>query len=127
MARHNELGKIGEMVAARYLFQRGYTLLKSDYRVGHKDIDLIVAKDGTTVFVEVKTRSSDKYGEPEESVDNEKIKNLLAAASAYIRRYRLDGPFRFDIISIVGTEEPFKITHFPDAFNAVSLSYYRRY
>lgn len=127
MARHNELGKLGEQVAARYLYQHGYRILDVDYKVGHKDIDIVAFKDGTTVFVEVKTRRSDQYGLPEEAVDDRKIRNLIIAGNAYMRRKWVNGPVRFDVISIIGTEEPFKITHFEGAFNPLSLSYFRRY
>lgn len=121
MAQHNELGKIGEQIAARYLYQQGYTMLEKDYRVGHKDIDIIACKDGVVVFVEVKTRSSDRFGSPEEAVDKTKVRNLLSAANAYIRRKHITSPVRFDVIGVVGTEEPFQITHFAGAFNPLSL------
>ena len=121
MARHNEIGRIGEMVAARYLIQQGYSLLETDYRVGHKDIDIVAFKDGVTVFVEVKTRSSDRFGAPEEAVDDEKIRFLLSAANAYIRRKGVMGPIRFDVIAVVGAEEPFSITHFTNIVNELGV------
>lgn len=114
MAHHNELGKMGEMVAARYLIQHGYFLLHTDYRVGHKDIDIVAFKDGVTVFVEVKTRSSDRFGSPAEAVDDKKIRFLVSAGHAYIRRFNVLGPVRFDVIAIVGNAEPFQITHITD-------------
>ena len=121
MARHNEIGRIGEMVAARYPIQQGYSLLETDYRVGHKDIDIVAFKDGVTVFVEVKTRSSDRFGAPEEAVDDEKIRFLLSAANAYIRRKGVMGPIRFDVIAVVGAEEPFSITHFTNIVNELGV------
>ena len=121
MARHNEIGRIGEMVAARYLIQQGYSLLETDYRVGHKDIDIVAFKDGVTVFVEVKTRSSDRFGAPEEAVDDEKIRFLLSAANAYIRRKGVMGPIRFDVIAVVGAEEPFSITHFTNIVSELGV------
>lgn len=121
MADHNEIGRIGEMVAARYLIQQGYSLLETDYRVGHKDIDIVARKDGVTVFVEVKTRSSDRFGTPEEAVDREKIRFLLSAANVYIQQKGVMGPIRFDVIAVVGSEEPFSITHFTDVINPLSV------
>ena len=120
MAQHNELGKRGEQAAARYLLMHGYTLLAHDWRLGHKDLDLVVQKDGVTVFVEVKTRATDDFGAPEEAVDHEKICNIISAAQAYVRRNNIIGPVRFDVISVVGTQEPYSITHFTDAFNSHS-------
>ena len=125
MAQHNELGKKGEHVAARHLLQSGYSIRHTDYRVGHKDIDIVAFKDGTTVFVEVKSRSSDLFGEPEEAVDNAKIRNLISAANAYIARHKVSGKVRFDVITVVGTEEPYKVIHFENAFDPLSVSPYR--
>ena len=109
------------MVAVRHLIQQGYSLLESDYRVGHKDIDIVAFKDGVTVFVEVKTRSSERFGSPEEAVDDEKIGFLVSAANAYIQRKGVMGPIRFDVIAVVGTEEPFNITHFTNVINPLSV------
>ena len=121
MALHNEIGRIGEMVAARHLIQHGYSLLHTDYRVGHKDIDIVAFKDGITVFVEVKTRSTDRFGSPEEAVDDEKMRFLLSAANAYIKREGVMGPVRFDVIAVVGTAEPFSITHFTNVIDTLRI------
>ncbi len=121
MAKHNELGRLGEKIAARHLLLDGYSVLASDWHFGHKDLDLVCAKDGITVFVEVKTRASDAFGDPEEAVDDTKMRNLVSAANSYIRRNKVLGPVRFDVVSVVGTEEPFKVTHTPDAFNPYSF------
>lgn len=127
MALHNDLGKLGELVAARHLIMQGYSILSRDYRVGHKDIDIVASKDGTVVFVEVKTRQSNNFGEPEEAVTDEKIRNLISAANAYVQRYNVIGPIRFDVISLVGTEEPFEIKHIEGAFDPLSLSNYKKW
>lgn len=121
MAQHNELGKLGEKLAARYLLYHGYTILASDWHYGHKDLDLVCAKDGVTVFVEVKTRATDNYGSPAEAVDARKIRNLIQSAQSYMVRHNIDGRIRFDVVTVVGTAEPFQITHLPDAFNPYSL------
>lgn len=125
MAQHNELGKLGEQIAARYLLTHGYTLLAHDWHFGHKDLDLVVQKDGVTVFVEVKTRSTGDFGSPEEAVDHQKIRNIISAAQSYVRRNNIIGPIRFDVIAVVGTQEPYTITHFTDAFNPHSQQWWR--
>lgn len=125
MAEHNDLGKLGEKVAARHLMLQGYSILAMDWRQGHKDLDLVAMKDGTTVFVEVKTRANDDLSKPEEAVDEQKMRNLIAAAQAYMTRNGVEGPVRFDVIAIVGTKEPFKITHFENAFDSHSLTLFR--
>lgn len=126
MSSHNELGKTGELIAARHLIGLGYVILASDYRVGHRDIDIVAAKDGTTVFVEVKTRATDKFGNPEEAVTDVKMRNIVYAANKYIWQHNVRGPVRFDVISVVGTSEPYRIKHFLDAFNPYSLQYSHR-
>ena len=78
MARHNELGKIGEDYAAEFLEHAGYGIIERDWRQGHRDLDIVArTPDGTTVvFIEVKTRSSDVVMHPDEAVDVRKIRNL---------------------------------------------------
>ena len=68
------------------------------------------------VFVEVKTRHATMFGMPEDAVDNRKIRRIVAAADAYLRRYAIDLPVRFDIITIVGSKPPYHIEHIEEAF-----------
>jgi len=114
-----EIGNEGEELAAAYLESKGYTILDRNYHFEHAEVD-IVAYDNETyiVFAEVKKRSSNKYGEPEEYVDDQKIENIYKAAEAWIYERRMDGaPVRFDVISIIqkGNEAP-DIKHFENAF-----------
>ena len=67
MAAHNELGKWGEDLAAAYLEQKGYTIMERDWKSGRRDIDIIARDGNIVVFVEVKTRRSSVFGEPEGS------------------------------------------------------------
>ena len=110
MAAHNELGKWGENLAVAYLQGKGYQLIE------RRDIDIIV-RDETRiiVFVEVKTRRSRVFGEPEEAIDYRKMQSLQQAINHYIKSHRINSEIRFDIISIVGTigSEP-EINHIKD-------------
>lgn len=126
MAKHNDLGRLGENVAARYLIQKGYNILARDWHCGHRDIDIVAQKDGLLVFVEVKTRSTTVFGQPEEAIDNRKIRSLLAAGSAYVRYFHVESPVQFDVITVVGENEPFEINHIENAINPNSMSYYKR-
>jgi putative endonuclease len=117
MAKHNELGKQGEEYAADYLDELGYKILDRNWMCGHKDLDIVATKDGTLVFVEVKTRSCMDWGDPEEAVNEKKIRNLVHAADAYIRYKRLDMDVRFDIISIIMDDTGFyRVEHIEEAF-----------
>ena len=116
MAAHNELGKWGEDLATAYLQGKGYAIIERDWKSGHRDID-IIAKDetGTIVFVEVKTRRSRVFGEPEEAIDYRKMQSLQQAINHYIKFRRINCEVRFDIVSIVGTmdSDP-EINHIKD-------------
>ena len=116
MAKHLILGQKGEDIAARYLEQHGYTILDRNWRSGHKELDLVVMKDHTVVFVEVKTRTSTDYGDPWSFVDNRKMRRIVNSADAYIRYNCLDMDVRFDIISIILDGEELKVEHIEQAF-----------
>lgn len=116
MAAHNEFGIEGEDKAANHLIREGYTILDRNWRSGHKELDIVAEKDGTLVVAEVKTRTSSKYGNPEDAVTPRKIRNTVLAADAYIRLNRIDLPVRFDIISILSNGDV--INHIEDAFRS---------
>ena len=116
MAKHNELGKRGEELATQYLTEKGYEILERNWRNKHKEID-IIAKDGEClVIVEVKTRQTDEYGDPDIAVTRQKQWRLISAANAYVFQNKLDIDARFDIISIVFHDDEPIIEHIEDAF-----------
>lgn len=115
MADHNQLGHWGEALAAIYLRERGYCILHSDWRNAHRDIDIVAAHWETLVFVEVKTLKSNRLAEPEDAVDYEKRANISRSIRAYLGRYRISQPYRFDIIAITGSPGHIQqIKHFED-------------
>lgn len=95
------IGKRGEIEAARFLEKKGYKVMERNYRCRYGEIDL-VAKDGhTVVFIEVKTRGSDRFGTPLASVDAKKQKKILLTSQFYIESNRLfDADMRFDVVGI---------------------------
>lgn len=116
MAEHNLLGKKGEEIAKDYLISSGFSLLESSWRYKKKEID-IIAKDGESlVFVEVKTRTDDYWGNPEEFVTKSKQRFLIEAAEAYIIEKDYCGTSRFDIISIIFRGNIPEIEHISEAF-----------
>jgi len=116
MAEHNLLGKDGETAAMEYLKQHGYRILNTNWRFGKFELDIVAETDEEIVFIEVKTRSYGTITEPEDAVDNRKIQNIVAAADCYLKRFDVDLPARFDIISIIGKQPDFVIDHIEDAF-----------
>lgn len=124
MAEHNELGKWGEELAAKYLEQKGYVIRDRDWRQGKLDLDIVaVADDGeTVVFVEVKARKTNAFGQPEQAVDAKKIKRLARAADSYVKSLGVSAPLRFNIVSIIGDQkEAQTIEHIVDAFNPMVI------
>lgn len=105
-------GKSGEDKAAAFLKKNGYAVLKRNYRAKTGEIDIIAEKDSTLVFVEVKTRSSDAYGEGYQSVTHAKQHKIIRTAESYLTENNLEKLCRFDVISI----DNGKITHIINAF-----------
>ena len=112
-----ELGRRGEALAARYLEQKGFRILALNYNTPYGELD-IIAKDGRTiVFVEVKTRSSARYGTGSEAISRWKERHLITAATLYCKRFHLEEvPCRFDVISIFHAGRAYRIEHVENAF-----------
>lgn len=116
MAQHNELGKLGEKIAVDFLLKNDYTIIQQNYRYLKAEIDIIAKKEDTLIAVEVKTRSSDYFVNPQDAVNPKKIKLLVSAMNNYVTEKDLDVEVRFDIIAIVKQKSTFQIEHLKDAF-----------
>src|ERR1700749_5291370 len=101
MAKHLDLGRAGETLAKTHLENAGYEILDENWTFGKAEIDIIAYKDKVIIFTEVKTRTGNYFGEPEDFVDNRKQKLLAEAADEYIYLMNHQGEIRFDIISIL--------------------------
>lgn len=116
MAKHNDLGKKGELLAIDYLLKNEYEILEKNYRFLKAEVDIIAKKNDLIIGVEVKTRSSNFFGDPQEFITDKKIKLLVLAMDNYVVEKDLDVEVRFDIIAVLKQESVFKIEHFKDAF-----------
>jgi len=116
MAIQQETGDKGEELAANYLKSGGYSIVEKNFRAGKSEIDLICQKGKLLVFVEVKTRSNTKFGNPESFVDEAKAAKVMEGAEAYIEINNWSEAIRFDIISIIIDGAKSEIEHFEDAF-----------
>jgi putative endonuclease len=117
MAKHNDLGDFGEERAADYLRSQGYILRHQNWKSGKKELDIVAEKENVLVVVEVKTRSTDSFLHPKDTVTNAKIRHTVHAAEAYIFKYDLMMETRFDIVSVIpGEDGHFTIEHIEDAF-----------
>ncbi len=116
MADHNETGIKGEELAEKYLRNAGYEILETNWHFGKNEID-IIARDGEfLVIVEVKTRRTANFGEPEEFVTRAKQRSLIKAANGYIEKHDIDLETRFDIVSVLYHGNSYTVKQIKDAF-----------
>lgn len=146
MARHNVTGEWGEQLARNALVAKGYAILKTNWRSGHYEVDIIAQKAGCIVFVEVKTRldAQDDHADtntyltdspvmtltPESSTeppsaamemamkafDARKQRRLLLAANSFLNTFKIDLRPQYDLILVTGTKSAPKVTHIEDLY-----------
>lgn len=119
MATHNEKGRVGESMACDYLREKGYAILETNWRYGKLEADIIAYGDDIIVFVEVKTRSNNTFGEPETFVDKAKQRAYVRLANHYITENKRTEEARFDIIAITTDGTTTTLNHFPNAFTVI--------
>jgi len=109
-----EIGYLGEIIAKKYLQNKGYRIIEENYRNKYAEIDLIASHKDILVFVEVRTRTGEQFGTPEESIKRAKIKKLIRNAEAYTAIKRYSKRCRIDAICIVLDEggEAKRISHY---------------
>lgn len=116
MAQHNELGKKGEQLAVDYLQKNNYEIIERNYRFDKAEVDIIAKKKDVLAIIEVKTRSTTEFGNPQDFVKPKQIQRLVKAVDEYVIVNDLDVEIRFDIIAIVKAKNNFTIEHLKDAF-----------
>ncbi len=111
------LGLEGEAIAAGELERLGYQILSRRYRSRFGEIDLIARDEATVVFVEVKTKTDSKFGDPAEMVTSQKQRRLVSMAEEYVSGHALHStPCRFDVVAVDASVQPARITVYKDAF-----------
>ena len=111
----HQLGIHGEDQACRYLESRGYSIVERNWRYQKAEIDIIAVKENTLAIIEVKTRSTESFGDPVDFISREKIELLRKAANAYVNSKRINLEVRFDFIGIFSKSNQEKLTHVKDA------------
>ncbi len=94
-------GRLGEEIAKKYLQSNRYAIIEQNYRTRRAEIDLIALYKGILVFIEVRTKKSERFGIPEESLNRNKKIKLMANAKAYVVKKRWKKEYRIDAICIV--------------------------
>ncbi len=116
MAEHNELGIRGEQISCEFLIKAGYFILDRGWRWHHLELDIIAFKDEVLVIVEVKTRSSAIFAQPDDTISNQKLKKVFEAADRYMELKNIVWEVRYDLITVIVHGETHSIEHLEDAF-----------
>ena len=117
MTDKKKVGDLGEKIAKNYLIKQNYKILETNFHCRFGEIDIIAKDKEILVFVEVKTRTSTRYGQPQEAVDFLKLKKMTKTVYFYVNSKNLNNDLRIDVIAIVlnfATRKA-KLTHFKDA------------
>jgi len=118
---HNQvLGELGERIAARWLARKGWRVVYRRFRNGRRDIDLVMQRDETIAFVEVKARKGNEFGDPVEAVDHRKQRELTRSALVWIDRHgRAEEQYRFDVVGVLMDGERVLVKHVENAFSVI--------
>lgn len=100
MAKHLETGKQGEDMAAAWLATQGFNLLHRNWKHSYYELDVVASKEGILHFIEVKTRTTDTYGHPEEGVTPKKLERLMNAGEEFLHLHPIWKRIQYDILSI---------------------------
>jgi putative endonuclease len=116
MAQHNLLGKQGENFAAAFLIQNGYLILERGWTYRHLELDIIAFKDNLLVVVEVKTRATASYADPDDTISNAKLRKIYDATEHYMELKNIPWEVRYDLITVIASGDPWGIEHLEGAF-----------
>lgn len=116
MANHNELGKKGEAIAVDFLLKNGYAILDRNYIYQKAEVDIIAKKEDILAIIEVKTRTSADFGDPQQFLKPKQMQRIIKAVDEYVTFKELDVEVRFDIIAIVLNKKGMSLEHLENAF-----------
>ncbi len=116
-AARQAFGELGERIAERWLLRRGWRVVQRRFRNGRRDIDLVVERDGTIAFVEVKARKGAEFGGPVQAVDHRKRRQLERSALVWIDRHGREAEsYRFDVVGVLLNGASVRVCHVENAF-----------
>jgi len=111
--KKQNLGKWGEREASDYLIRKGYTIIGMNIRTPYGEIDILASLDQILIFVEVKTRATNSFGNPEISIDSRKLKHMEQSALFYVQESGYEGTWQCDAIALIKSyPNPVEIVHF---------------
>jgi putative endonuclease len=118
MAKNQTIGAWGEKIAENFFVEKGYVIIGKNIRTPYGELDLVISKEEEIIFVEVKTRTTDKFGFPEDAVSKIKRSHLIQSAEAYMQIHEeIKKDWRIDVVAIQGRPgmEKFLIEWFENA------------
>ena len=117
-SNNKNIGNEGEKIAEKFLVDKGYKIIEKNFRFGKEgEIDIIATNDDTLIFIEVKTRTNHKFGNPILSITEKKKRLIRFAANGYMLKKKISNKqCRIDVITIDMITNPPDITHFENAF-----------
>lgn len=116
MAAHNELGRLGEELAVEFLLKKRYIIVARNFVYQKAEVDIIARKGNVLAIVEVKTRSTPDFGNPQEFLKGRQIQRMVKAVDFFVNEHHLDVEVRFDIIGIIKNKTGTRLEHLKDAF-----------
>lgn len=116
MAQHNDLGRKGEEMAVTHLLATGYEIVARNFMFQKAEVDIIARKDNILAVVEVKTRSTPDFGDPQDFLKKKQINRLVKAIDYFVNEHNLEVEVRFDIIAIIKNKAGTRLEHLEDAF-----------
>lgn len=120
-AARQAFGELGERIAERWLRRHGWRVVQRRFRSGHRDIDLVVEREGTVAFVEVKARRGAEFGGPVQAVNYRKRKQLERSAHVWIDRHGREAEsYRFDVVGVLLDGAEVRVCHVENAFSLAS-------
>ncbi|MBW8358765.1 MAG: YraN family protein [Weeksellaceae bacterium] len=123
MAEHNDFGQLAEELAKAFLKDKGYGIIRSNFRYQKAEIDIIASFADLVIMVEVKARASDAFFEPHEAVNKKKMRLIVTAADEFMKQENRNEEVRFDIISVLpDATGKLEITHIESAFEAMDAN-----
>ena len=116
MAQHNQLGIEGEKEAVKFLKKKGYKILRTNFRYLKHEVDIIAEHDNLLIVIEVKTRTTRDFGDPQDFLKPSQIKSIVTTTDFFIQANTIELEVRFDVIAAIFQNGKFEIEHIEDAF-----------
>ena len=116
MAQHNQLGIEGEKKAVAFLKKKGYNILRTNFRYLKHEVDIIAEYKDLLIVVEVKTRTTRDFGDPQDFLKPSQIKSIVITTDFFMQANNIELEVRFDVIAAIYQNGKFEIEHIEDAF-----------